>query len=519
MRFETMREVLRRTRSVHLLAVLLILFAAATAKAQGGPPCPPGFPFSVTGFDCILQILEDGRDTVTANEPVDGTNQAEGLRHLLRLTEFAFNEYEQDPLHPRISRCPGGICKIGFDSPDQTQISVNPLALPYSYRVFGNLESADVVTFQLIDPVTFAGPTIASDDMVVGADGSYELVIAESNTTGAPNFLPLTAAGGQLIVRVIFADWANEIEPSVEVEVTNADPGSTPIPTLTPPQFLGDSLFTAGQVQGILNTFSTLPFNLFMQDLTNGGSFPPPGTPLIPGSPAGQAFSLSTNAKYDLPTNMAIIIERDPADVRAGNIQLGNRWLESLDYRSRLVSHNLFQSYQDSDGKYRYVIAHEDPGVPNWLDTRDHQQGTVFLRWLKPADPNALVAPNVKVVPLDELRDPGNLPADHPFVTAAERSAELVARSRAVNRRMSPAGFATFKDADGDGEHNAGDQCADTPLGEEVDTAGCSQEQFCSLYVGELRSCRKADWMNDEPGAGNPKDCRDRQQGSICEVY
>ncbi len=511
------RKVLRETRNAQLLAGFLVLFAATTANAQVGPPCPPGFPFSETGFDCIVQILEEGRDTVLANEPADGTNQAEGLRHVLRLAEFSIREYEQDPLHPRISRCPGGICKIGFDSPDQTQVAVTPLSPPYDYRIFGNLESADVVTFQLIDPLTFAGPTIASDDMVVGSDGGYELIIAESNTTGAPNFLPLTAAGSQLIVRVIFADWTNEIEPSVQVEVTNADAGSAPISTLSPLQFLGDSFLAAGQTKGILNSFSTLPYNFFMQDLTAGGSFPPPGTPLIPGSGAGQAFSLATNARYDLPTDMAIIIERHPADVRAGNIQLGNRWLESLDYSSRMVSHNPSQSYQDSDGMYRYVIAHADPGVPNWLDTRDHEQGAIFMRWLKPADPNVLVAPNVLVVPLADLRD--HLPSDHPSVSAAERSADLVARNRTVNRRHNPAGFATFKDADGDGEHDSTDLCPNTPAGAEVDGNGCDQEAFCAGFDVSghgWKNCNNADFKNDEPLYAG--DCKADRSAGVCEV-
>jgi len=30
------------------------------------------------------------------------------------------------------------------------------------------------------------------------------------------------------------------------------------------------------------------------------------------------------------------------------------------------------------------VIAHEDPGVPNWLDTGGHREGTIFWRYLLP---------------------------------------------------------------------------------------------------------------------------------------
>lgn len=30
----------------------------------------------------------------------------------------------------------------------------------------------------------------------------------------------------------------------------------------------------------------------------------------------------------------------------------------------------------DAVGSIRFVIAHRDPGVPNWLDTAGHQRGT-----------------------------------------------------------------------------------------------------------------------------------------------
>jgi len=68
-------------------------------------------------------------------------------------------------------------------------------------------------------------------------------------------------------------------------------------------------------------------------------------------------------------------------------------------------------------------------------------------------------------------------------------------------------------DADGDGEPDATDACPDTPLGEQVDAAGCSVAQFCArIDVDDgagRRSCRAADWLND--GAGRRRPSRDCQ--------
>ena len=77
-----------------------------------------------------------------------------------------------------------------------------------------------------------------------------------------------------------------------------------------------------------------------------------------------------------------MIIEVEATDARFHDIQPGNIWKESLDYGSRLVSLNGHQAHLDADNKWRYVLAHSDPGVANWLDITGHEKGTVFMRFL-----------------------------------------------------------------------------------------------------------------------------------------
>ena len=67
-------------------------------------------------------------------------------------------------------------------------------------------------------------------------------------------------------------------------------------------------------------------------------------------------------------------------------------------------------------------------------------------------------------------------------------------------------------DADADGEPDAVDACPGTSPGSAVDSAGCSQNQFCGTisarsYYDRLR-CSGADWRNDEHGEERPRDCR-----------
>lgn len=68
-----------------------------------------------------------------------------------------------------------------------------------------------------------------------------------------------------------------------------------------------------------------------------------------------------------------------------------------------------------------------------------------------------------------------------------------------------------FADADGDGEHNVTDHCPGTAADADVDSIGCSREQFCAAVdVGApdgIAECRLGDWKNDE-ATEDARDCR-----------
>jgi hypothetical protein len=67
-------------------------------------------------------------------------------------------------------------------------------------------------------------------------------------------------------------------------------------------------------------------------------------------------------------------------------------------------------------------------------------------------------------------------------------------------------------DSDGDGEEDATDACANTPVGEDVNVAGCSLLQFCSAIDASTRlgrrACHVADWKNDGLPTGASRDCK-----------
>jgi len=141
-------------------------------------------------------------------------------------------------------------------------------------------------------------------------------------------------------------------------------------------------------------------------------------------------------------------------------IQLANSLWNTLDFANRQTSLNRAQAHVDTDGVFRAVISHSDPGIANWLDTLGHRQGAVLMRvqwsahrdtparslaetrddWMsgwadeRPAGAPAseLPAPSARVVAASDLD--AMLPDGTPRVTPARRRGILDERLRQVTR-------------------------------------------------------------------------------------
>jgi hypothetical protein len=82
-------------------------------------------------------------------------------------------------------------------------------------------------------------------------------------------------------------------------------------------------------------------------------------------------------------------------------VSLWNRQMQTFDYLRGRVALNRAQSVAEPDGTVRIVIAHRDPGVPNWLTTEGRPFGIVFWRFFLAEGPVA--TPTAEVVPVDSL--------------------------------------------------------------------------------------------------------------------
>jgi hypothetical protein len=93
------------------------------------------------------------------------------------------------------------------------------------------------------------------------------------------------------------------------------------------------------------------------------------------------------------------------------------------------------QSEVDPDGVIRLVVAHEDPGVPNWLDTGGHREGFLTPRWAYSETPPPEEWPSISAtkVRVGEIRE--HLPESTRRVSPDERREQIRVRQEHVQRR------------------------------------------------------------------------------------
>lgn len=134
---------------------------------------------------------------------------------------------------------------------------------------------------------------------------------------------------------------------------------------------------------------------------------------------------------FRLEPGQVLLLETElPDSVRYWNVQLSDMMWNSIDWLNRQSSLNGGQARIDTDGKFRAVIARDDPGVPNWLDTGGNLDGAIMQRWTE-----ASSGPAATLTVLDQTQLRAHLPSDTPHVSVEERETQLRARRRSVQMR------------------------------------------------------------------------------------
>ena len=332
--------------------------------------------------------------------PRDPFNQAEGYRYLSRLLRgglMAFVEYA-DPRTPVLHRVAHETVKLGSDNPDN-YYQTAAIHGDYDYRISGRRNTVRYLGFG-----TQAGhygqgggmpPTgyVEAGELAISGDGRFELVVSATPHDG--NWLPMTPESRTLIVRQTFLDRQTETPADLTIERINcSDEEKRPAP-LTPEQ-LDAGLKSAGT----LVAGAAMLFANWARGFRKHTNTLPMFDPAVSLAAGGDPNIVYYHSHWALAEDEALLIEVMPPECEHWNFQVNNYWMESLDYRYHTIHTNKRLARYEDDGSVRLVVAHRDPGLPNWLETAGHTSGTMCFRWIKASEHPE---PGTRVVNMSEL--------------------------------------------------------------------------------------------------------------------
>ncbi len=326
--------------------------------------------------------------------PQDAFQQAEGIRYLTRLTRGgleAFVEY-CDPAFPVLRRMVHETVKMGADNPDNYYFNAQ-VSGKYEYRITGKRNTVHYIGFftQNGNYGTTGGLApcgqLEHTDLKVKEDGSFEIIL--SKTPRGDNWLKIEEETGLLMVRQTFLN--RHLEVPAEVRVENLDGRTAPEPVT--PEMVDNGLGTASLFVGGASLLFARWANGFQKHTNRLPLFDPE----VSNAAGGDRNIIYYHSHWKLADDESLVIDVKPPACDSWNFQLNNYWMESLDYRYFTVCINKGSAVYGPDGSVRVVVAHRDPGVPNWIDTCGHREGTMCWRWYR-IEPGAVaVEPQTRI--------------------------------------------------------------------------------------------------------------------------
>ena len=333
--------------------------------------------------------------------PRDPFNQAEGYRYLSRIARaglMAFVEHA-DPRAPVLHRVVNETTKLGADNPDN-YYQTAALNGNYEYRLSGRRNTVAYLSFGTQSGNYGQGgglpPTgyLEADQIEMDEDGYFELVL--SSSPREKNWLPMTPETGTLVVRQTFLDREAETPAALEIERINCPPHERRPSPLTSRQ-----LDAGLQKTGALVAGAPLLFAKWARDFQKHSNELPPFDPQVALAAGGDPNITYYHSHWAIADDEALLVEVTPPECDYWNFQLNNYWMESLDYRHHRVHTNKHLAHYEDDRSVRLVVAHENPGQPNWIETAGHSSGTMCFRWVRAREQPQ---PRTRLVSLGSLK-------------------------------------------------------------------------------------------------------------------
>jgi hypothetical protein len=253
-------------------------------------------------------------------------------------------------------------------------------------------------------------------------DGSFELYVGGPER--GPNWLPTTPGSRKLFLRQGFDSW-DELPARMRIERIDMN---EPRPVPTPDDFVAAMEWAGTFVTSLMNDWPdhSVKYSKPVVDHDHKNVFP--AGPKDDQSDAKRGRAVA-HMVWELAPDQALIIEFDRTDA-FWMLSNNGAFMNSMDFIYRPVSYTTARTKADPDGKIRLILAHDDPGYHNWLDTSGFVLGNLTFRYLLGAMAPPIATRLVKRSDLESA-----LPADSVRITPEGRTAQLHARFNSILQR------------------------------------------------------------------------------------
>jgi hypothetical protein len=380
----------------------------------------------------LLSEVEGAVDEIANTwRPDDPEYRADIFRQIMMSLSFSYFAYfHADGEHPDWSPLWNPVYTLQ-PNPDDIYL-YSPLKPGLHYRVSGNRGTVKLLTFSTgagmagmrdatLEDTGDGYNDIDDTEMAFDENGDFEILFCTQRPEAhTGNWGKLSPEADYMMTRYRSYDWVNEIDPHMTIECLDSVP---PKKRLTPEDIYARIAEMAKYPRRSSRLF--LAMQNAIKDRVGINKFEPTKYA------GGLSKQIYWPAVFEIEDGEALIIKTElPEICPYWNIQINDPYFSIVEYVYRLSSINGATGKISADGKLRAVVALEDPGVPNWLDTAGFKQGTIYGRWYG-CDSNPL--PVLKRVKLSELRD--HLPPDTPTISPDERAEELRQRVRGAQSR------------------------------------------------------------------------------------
>lgn len=335
--------------------------------------------------------------------------------------------------YPRFARFVDWTSKAGLDNPDNNYYSAL-IADDGVYRIKGQRGNHAQLIFQLVIGQPGVGSAGSSTNVDVLYDheiqtdeqGRFEIIVSRERPNNTPNWIRNASGAETLMVRATFNDWLKEQHMPLMIERIDRPLLAAPINSS---QSMAAALDRTSQsLVDRTRSWLTLADNMWNRAPRN---FLSP----LRATRGGLIGQYSAFGNWDLQSDEALLVTFQTGDAPYVAIQLGSLWFTSLDYETRITSLNGHQLGCAPQSGCTLVIAGEDPGIANWLDTAGYSRGLIFMRWqglaAMPAEATWPTVTKVRSAQLAEL-----IGSEIPRISAEARAAQRRARIQGVHTRF-----------------------------------------------------------------------------------